>query len=119
MEPSKRTRKNAINLCESDEELSNGSGDEWSPDNERLLSASGNSTLEESQNSIHTIEDDDGGISFSTTAGFTLKIIKNHKMSKHPVWLMFGNLMKDDKLVVRVKDRFFCKKCFDKKKFKR
>lgn len=119
----KRNKKKAVSLCENDgsnEDFSNGSDDEWSPDSEKFASNSGNSTLEESQNSMHTIEDDDdGGLPFNTTAGFALKIIQNYKMSKHPVWGMFGQLLKADKLVVRVKDRFFCQKCFDKNKFKR
>lgn len=119
----KRAKKQVSSLCEndgSDENVSNGSGDEWTPDEEAIVDDRSNSTMEDSQNSLHTLDDTDNSeLDFSTTAGFSLKIIKNHKMSKHPVWLMFGYLLKDNKLVVRVKDKFFCKKCFDKKKFKR
>lgn len=126
MKPPKRTTKNRkdTNLRENDDsdgDFSSGSGEEWAPDKEELGDSNIDidSTLENSRNTLNGSEDDRNDIPFDTTSGFTLKIVKNYKMSKHPVWLMFGYLMKDDKIVKRVKDRFFCKRCFDKKKFKR
>lgn len=114
MKPPKRmSRKRKATSDDVDDEidgdLSNGSGDEWAPNGEDLLDKSINSTLEESHNTSNGSPDDLTDVSFDTTSGFTLKIIKKYKQSKHPVWFMFGYLMKDDKIVQRVKDRFFCK----------
>lgn len=113
MKPGERTNRGEKNLVESDEDdgdFSKGSGEEWSPNEEKCGEENGNSSDEQPSTS------DDSP--FKTTAGFTLKIVKSYKQSKHPVWLMFGYLMRDCKEVSRVKDRFFCKKCFDKKKIK-
>lgn len=120
MKPPQRSNKNKNRLenddSGSEKDFSSGSGDEWMPDK------SDNPTLEKNQNSLQKSDDDDNDnvdVPFNTTAGFSLKIVKNYKMSKHPVWMMFGYLMKDNKLVTRVKDKFFCKSCYDKKNFKR
>lgn len=58
-------------------------------------------------------------IEFDSTDGFKLKIVKAMKQSNHLIWNMFGQLLKNDKPVDRVKDRIYCNKCFEKKKFKR
>lgn len=55
---------------------------------------------------------------FDSTEGFRLKTVKCTKQSKHLIWNMFGHLMKNDKDVDKVKDRIYCIKCFEKKKFK-
>lgn len=56
---------------------------------------------------------------FDSTEGFTLKTIKTVKQSNHQIWTMFGHLMKNNQNVDKVKDRVYCIKCFEKKKFKR
>lgn len=56
---------------------------------------------------------------FDSTEGFRLKTVKTMKQSNHLIWTMFGRLMKNDKNVDKVKDRVYCIKCFEKKKFKR
>lgn len=124
MKPPKRNskKKNEISqsdINQSDEDFSNGSGDEWTPANDELQNRSIDSTLEDSNSVLQASMDDSSDLPFDTTSGFNLKIIKQYKMSKHPIWLMFGCLMRDDKPVQRVKDKFFCKHCFNKKKFKR
>lgn len=123
MKPPLRLNRNELNLDEfgNDGDFSSGSGDEWSPETDRPRNGIGESTFEDTQ-SINTLDDADSppdNLPFNTTAGFSLKIVKTYKSSKHPVWLMYGFLLKEDKAVIRVKDRFFCKKCFDKEKFKR
>lgn len=124
MKPPNRTNRKEINLNENegnDGDFSNGSGDEWSPENDKSNDRNSDSTFEDTQ-SMNTPDDADSipdNLPFNTTAGFSLKIVKTYKSSKHPVWLMYGYLMKGDKVIIRVKDRFFCKKCFDKEKFKR
>lgn len=45
---------------------------------------------------------------FDSTEGFRLKTVKCTKQSKHLIWNMFD----------KVKDRIYCIKCFEKKKFK-
>lgn len=127
MKPQKRVNRkrkipeeNAEN--KSDGDFSSGSGDEWQPPQSTASrDKSENSSFDESQTTSNTADNvsvsDD--LPFDTTAGFQLKIIKTYRSSNHPVWLMFAYLMKDQKIVNRVKDRFFCKKCFDKKRFKR
>lgn len=123
MRPPRRINRNEINLDEfgNDGDFTGDSGDEWSPETDKSHNGIGDSTFEDTQ-SINTPDDADStsdNLPFNTTAGFSLKIVKTYKSSKHPVWLMYGYLMKEDKAVNRVKDRFFCKKCFDKEKFKR
>lgn len=124
MKPPNRTNRINRNLDENqdcDGDFSNGSGDEYSPDTDRLAVRNGDSTFEDSQSTMNTDNDvsNPDNLPFNTTAGFSLKIVKNYKSSKHPVWLMYGYLMREQKVINRVRDRVFCKKCFDKKKFKR
>lgn len=111
------TRKNSNpkNLAESEEEsgdFSNGSDEEWSPESIK------NSTSIDSRNSSFAPEEE-SNLTFDTTTGFTLKILKCYMHSKHPVYSLYGRLMKNNIIVNRVKDRFFCSKCFSENKFKR
>lgn len=113
------TRKNSNqkNLAEIDEEngdFSNGSDEEWTPESGKIK----DSTSIDSQNSSFVPEDDSNS-NFDTTTGFTLKILKCYMHSKHPVYSLFGLLMKNNLIINRVKDRFFCSKCFNENKFKR
>lgn len=123
MIPPNRCKQKRKDLCEIEEsgDFSTGSDDEWSLDSEKLVGNSDHSALEDSRSSLVEPDNDSygNGLPFTATDGFTLKIIKNRNMSKHPVWLMFGYLMKNDKEVIRVKNKFFYKKCFDKHTYKR
>lgn len=122
MKPTERTNRKKNNLDENDDDgdFSSGSGDEWTPDSEENTNSSRNS--EENQSPLQNDNDVVAApedMPFTNTAGFSLKIVKNYKSSKHPVWRLFGYLMTKGKTMNRVKDRFFCKKCFEKQKFKR
>lgn len=113
------TRKNIHRKClaESDDEngsTSRSSDQEWTLEGEK----SNNSTGIDSQNSS-IIPEDEESVTFDTTTGFTLKILKCYNQSKHPVYALYGNLLKGNILVSRVKDRIFCSKCFNENKFKR
>lgn len=113
------TRKNPVrkNLAESDDEngdFSKGSDEEWNPKENEIS----NSTTIDSQNSSIVPEDEEN-ITFDTTTGFSLKILHTYNQSKHPVYALFGRLLKANKTINRVKDRFFCSKCFNENKFKR
>lgn len=113
------TRKitNRKNLAESDDENGNysrRSDEEWAPDGE----SSRNSTGIDSEHSS-IIPEDEINVTFDTTTGFTLKIVKFFNQSKHPVYSLYGRLMKANVMIHRVKDRFFCLKCFNENKFKR
>lgn len=113
----RRANRKSVNFDENgddDGDFSNGSGDEWTPDEKDAGSSSGDSQCTNVRDNDVSIEN----VPFDTTEGFGLKIVKNYKSSKHPVWLMYGYLMKEGKVVNRVAHKFFCKKCFDKKKFK-
>lgn len=101
-----RTRTAKKTYAESDEEDStiNRSNDaDWSPDE---LQTSANDT---------SIPDE---LEFDTTDSFSLKTVKNVKRSHHVIWCRFGQLMKNDKIVDRLKDRFYCIACFEKNTFK-
>lgn len=78
---------------------------------------------EEDANQMHSLHhDNDKSLpdetEFDSTEGFQLKIIKSMKQSNHLIWSMFGHLMKNNKIVDRVKDRIYCNNCFASKKFK-
>lgn len=55
---------------------------------------------------------------FDSTEGFKLIAAKSIKQSNHLIWTMFGQLMKNNKIVDRNKDRIYCIRCFENKKFK-
>lgn len=107
----KRQRAIKKNYVESDDEDSTASRDiDWSPDEDET-----NQIQTESENDTSLPED----VEFDSTEGFQLKKVKSMKQSNHIIWTMFGHLTKNDKNIHRVKDRIFCIKCFDKKRFKR
>lgn len=112
-----RKRKNAI--IESDDENFDDSRDrDWTPDDDdgETSISSRNSSVGDRQNELDTsVPEDD----FNSTDGFNLKVIKSMKQSNHLIWSMFGNLLKDGKIVDKVKHRIYCIKCFEKKRFKR
>lgn len=110
-----RKKLNSKNLAESDDEcgdFSKGSDEEWTPREVR------DSPSADSENSSN-IPDEDMNMTFDTTTGFTLSILKCFNQSKHPVYSLFGRLKKANKMILRVKDRLFCLKCFNEDKFKR
>lgn len=112
-----KTRKNLnpISLAESDDDLgdfSKGSDEEWK------ISPRNSCGFQDSENSS-SIPDDESNLSFDTTTGFTLKIIKCINQSKHPVYSLVGQLMSGDKVVNRVKDKLYCLKCFNQNTYKR
>lgn len=125
MKPDKRSKlqkKSAIEIDSDDGDFSNGSDEEWCPNSKKSDRKNANISSEDSRSEQSTPDDEPStsvDLPFKTTTGFNLKIVKTYKSSKHPVWLMFGYLMREEKIINRVKDRFFCKKCFDKEKFKR
>lgn len=102
-----RPRKKSKTAADSDDE-NGGSVEtdrEWMPEQNES---------NEAENENETSPDTE----FDSTEGFRLKNVKCTKQSKHLIWNMFGHLMKNDKFVDRVKDRIYCIKCFEKKKFK-
>lgn len=106
-----RTRKRRKVVVESDDEhLDDELHREWEP-----FDSENDHQIFEHDNDKSLPEEFD----FDSTVGFQLKNIKSTKPSTHPIWFMYGNLMKDDKIVNKVKHRIYCKKCFEKQKFKR
>lgn len=106
-----RPRTNRKSYAESDEEncgTMNTDAD-WSPEDDEIVDPS------TSSNDTSLPEDEE----FNSTDGFTLKVIKNVKQSHHVIWKRYGLLMKNGKIVDRVKDRIYCIACLEKKKFKR
>lgn len=109
----KLTRKNLAESDDEDGDFSNGSSEEWTPGDENTK----NSTTIDSENSS-IIPEDGTNLTFDTTTGFSLKILKGYNRSKHPVYSLFGQLLKANKTINRVKDKVFCLKCFNENTFK-
>lgn len=107
------TRKKQRIIIESDDESNSADtrDQDWTPDDEY------DENHRNCSNGIDTSLPEE--IEFDSTAGFKLKIIKKMKQSNHLVWIHFGYLMKDDKIVKKVEKKIYCVKCFDEKKFKR
>lgn len=113
-----RDKPNPISLAESEDEtgdFSRGSDEEWkfSPSDKNTANSCGT----DSENSSN-IPEDETNVSFDTTTGFTLKILKCINQSKHPVYSLVGQLMKADKIVPRVKDKLYCLRCFNQNTYK-
>lgn len=111
-----REKSNLISLAESDDEIgdfSRGSDEEWTPSNSNTKKTCGT----DSENSSN-IPEDEANLSFDTTTGFTLKILKCINQSKHPVYSLVGQLMSADKVVSRVKEKLYCLKCFNQNTYK-
>lgn len=111
MAAKKKSRTERINYAESDDEecATNGTDTEWSAnqdEREQIQTSPSDTSLPEE-------------IEFDSTEGFNLKTIKSVKQSHHVIWNRFGLLMKNGKIVDRVKERIYCITCFEKKKFKR
>lgn len=60
------------------------------------------------------IDDDEELIN---TANYQLKDLS--KKSNHKIWEHFGTLCKLNRVVSKTRDRIFCRRCFEKKSFKR
>lgn len=108
-----RPRKKQRTTIESgDDERSMENDENWTPDEEEEA---------RERDYIRSLEHDKSlpdETEFDSTEGFQLKIVKSMKQSNHLIWSMFGYLMKNNKTVERVKDRIYCTKCFENKKFK-
>lgn len=112
-----RKNPNKKNLAESEDEsgdYSNGSNEVWTPGAE---STKNSTSIESDSSSI--VPEDETNLTFDTTTGFTLKILKGYNNSKHPVYSLCGRLMKANKIIKRVMDKVFCLKCFNENRFKR
>lgn len=72
------------------------------------------SDTENDQNESTTSSSDDELIN---TTNYDLKDLT--KKSKHKIWEHFGVLYKLNVIVSKTKDRIFCRRCFEKKIFKR
>lgn len=48
-----------------------------------------------------------------------LRLNTKNKRSNHPIWDLYGVLLKDGREVSKAKSRIFCKRCFEQKKIKR
>lgn len=107
-----KSRKERINYAESDDEeyaTAKCTDTDWSAnqiEREQIQTSPSDTSLPEE-------------IEFDSTEGFNLKTIKSVKQSHHVIWSRFGNLMKNGKIVERVKERIYCITCFEKKQFKR
>lgn len=102
-----RPRKKQKTIIETDDDERD---EDWIPEEEE-----GNQIHSPEHDKDKSLPDDSD---FDSTDGFQLKVVKTVKQSNHLVWSMFGHLMKNNKIVDRVKNRIYCTKCFENKKFK-
>lgn len=95
------------------------SGSEYRPSSGSSLSSSAASSSSSSSMTIDGIVRENVEVEeeFSITNGYILKEIG--KKSNHKVWEHFGILFKTNKIVSKTKERFFCRKCFEKSTIKR
>lgn len=110
MSPTKR-RKVQRSIIESDEE------NETELENDPIWTPDDNDKEQPQCSNIDTSTPEDSA--FDSTEGFRLKKVEASKQSNQLIWNLFGQLIKDEKPVTRVKDRIYCIRCFEKKTFKR
>lgn len=113
-----RTRKKQKTIIESDDEydLDAENDRDWLPDED-----DDDDKIRKNRSSLNSNENDTSlpdDCEFCSTEGFQLKAVKTKKQSSHLIWTMFGHLMKDNKIVDKVKGRLYCIKCFEKERFK-
>lgn len=100
-------RKSKKNYAENDDECATSSNDAWNEDGDDEVLMQTTTSCEPD------------GLNFDSTEGFTLKTIKTMKQSHHVIWNHFGQLMKNGKVIDRIRDRVYCIACFEDKKFKK